>query len=88
MPQDDIQLIRCANCHSAVVSAPNPQPQDREVCPYCGESDTLENAIAEARDHLRLQIAKHVRQALGKAPPKTVQERSARLVCLSQNSQH
>lgn len=47
------KTILCGGCHIPIKEMANPEGQMMAVCPTCGVSDTLENAIGEAADYLR-----------------------------------
>jgi NAD-dependent SIR2 family protein deacetylase len=54
----ETKTVLCGSCHVAVEERANPDGHMMAVCPTCGESDTVENAVGEAADYLTNKIAR------------------------------
>jgi hypothetical protein len=54
----ETKTVLCGRCHIAVEERANSDGQVMAVCPTCGESDTVENAVGEAADYLTDKIAR------------------------------
>jgi NAD-dependent SIR2 family protein deacetylase len=54
----ETKTILCGRCHVAVEERTNPDGQVLAVCPTCGESDTVENAVGEAGDYFADKVAR------------------------------
>jgi hypothetical protein len=58
MSTTQTQTVLCGRCRVAVEERSDPDGQMMAVCPTCGESDTVENAVEEAADYLTNKIAR------------------------------
>ena len=54
----ETKTILCGRCHIAVEERANPDGEMMAVCPTCGESDTIENAVGEAGDYFADKVAR------------------------------
>lgn len=52
------KTVLCGGCHVALEDRANPDGQMMAVCPTCGESDTVENAVGEAGDYFADKVAR------------------------------
>jgi hypothetical protein len=53
----DISNIKCGNCEVALEPVAEPNPQDRFICPKCGDSDTRKNILRIAGESVTDQTA-------------------------------
>lgn len=51
----DIRNVICAKCKVPIEAVSKPDAKTVFSCPVCGVSDTRENAMREAAEHLREQ---------------------------------
>ncbi len=58
MSEKETNPILCGKCHVEIEERTNPNGKVMAVCPTCGVSDTVENAVGEAADYLADKIAR------------------------------
>jgi hypothetical protein len=60
MSEDETKPILCGRCHVAVDERIDPNGQAMAVCPQCGVTDTVENAVGEAGEYLAEKVAREM----------------------------
>lgn len=60
MSEPETNPILCGRCHVEVEERANLDGQMMAICPTCGASDTVENAVREAGEYLTDKLAREM----------------------------
>ena len=63
----DTKSILCGKCRVPLEGSANPKPKDRYSCPRCGNGDTVENVLSEAKSFVTEMAQRKLQESMRQA---------------------
>ena len=68
MSETQTKQVLCGTCHVNIEQRTDPNGQEMAVCPQCGRTDTLDNAIREATEYFADKLTREMLSPLDNMP--------------------